>query len=142
MLKIWWTWFTRFSNIFTPAAAKTRDRLSRLPDRFFVPPISPAISIVNPFDFSKRSVHCSASNLSAPTFGGWAAHSCGRPGFSVTLRGSVKGPIRTSPSLFIITYHGTRLPSVPFVSISCLSAPYFHGGNTGSNPVGDAKQAS
>jgi hypothetical protein len=42
------------------------------------------------------------------------AGSCGRPGFSVTLGGSVKGPIRTSPSLFIITFHGSRLPSVPF----------------------------
>jgi hypothetical protein len=29
---------------------------------------------------------------------------------------------------------------VPFVSISCLPAPYFHGDNTGSNPVGDGKK--
>jgi hypothetical protein len=26
------------------------------------------------------------------------------------------------------------------VWISCLPAPYFHGGNTGSNPVGDANK--
>ena len=47
------------------------------------------------------------------------------------LRGSVKGPIRTSSSFLIMTFRGSRLPSVPFVSINCLSAPYFHGGNTG-----------
>jgi hypothetical protein len=42
------------------------------------------------------------------------AGSCRHPVFSVTLRGSVKGPIRTSPSFLIMTFHGSRLPSVPF----------------------------
>jgi hypothetical protein len=45
---------------------------------------------------------------------GPAAQFVWSPGFSVTLRGSVKGPIRTSPSFLIMTFHGTRLPSVPF----------------------------
>src|SRR5712691_10210529 len=51
-------------------------------------------------------------------------------------KGSVKGPIRTSPSFLIMA---ADCPPCHIVSTSCPMSSYFHGGNTGSNPVGDAK---
>jgi hypothetical protein len=47
-------------------------------------------------------------------------------------RADLEGPHKYIPIVIIMTFHGTRLPPCHLVSISCLPAPYFHGGNMGS----------
>ena len=48
------------------------------------------------------------------------------PSLGSRPQGSIKGPIRSSASLLIIA---VDCPPCHLVSISCLPAPYFHGGD-------------
>ena len=61
---------------------------------------------------------------------------CHRLVVALSRRGFNKGPIRLPEGSFALFLRR----SVPLISISYEQADPFHGGNTGSNPVGDANK--